>query len=154
MKVMKKLFHLTQTGLDELRVERKQLVKQRGPIAERIRAAREFGDLSENAEYTLARQEQERVESRIAEIETILQTARIISAPPDNHKVRLGAMVTVKNKAGQTKQFQVVGTLEADPLKGRVSDESPFGKALLGKRIGDEVVVNPTDQSYVIAEIS
>ncbi len=137
---MKKQFHLTKEGVAELNAEHAELVAQRGPIAERIKTAREFGDLSENAEYSSARQEQERVESRIAEIENILQNVEIISKPKGDSKVQLGSTVKLKND-GKTKEFQVVGTVEADPLNGKISDESPIGQALIGKKVGDEVEI-------------
>lgn len=130
---MKKQFHLTKEGVDELKEEHKQLTAQRGPIAERIKTAREFGDLSENAEYTSARQEQERVEGRIAEIEHILQNVDIISRPKSGRLVQLGSIVKLRAD-GKTKEFQVVGTVEADPLNGKISDESPIGRALMGKK--------------------
>jgi transcription elongation factor GreA len=135
---MKKQFHLTKEGIEELETEREGLVAQRGPIAERIKTAREFGDLSENAEYSSARQEQERVESRIAEIEHILLNVEIIKKN-GSKKVGLGSTVTLKNH--EKKTLQVVGTVEADPLNGKISDESPIGQALLGKIEGDEVEI-------------
>jgi len=152
---MKKQFYLTQEGIDELKAELGGLTAQRGPIAERIKTAREFGDLSENAEYSSARQEQERVEGRIAEIENILQNVEVIKKPKGDSKVQLGSKVTLKD--GDTKTFQVVGTVEADPLNGKISDESPIGKALLGKKVGDEVEIKTaadSHHSYKIVEIS
>jgi transcription elongation factor GreA len=151
---MNKQFHLTQDGVKELEAELKDLVAQRPAIAERIKTAREFGDLSENAEYSSARQEQERVESRIAEIENILQNVEIIKKPKGDNKVQLGSKVTLKN--GSTKEFQVVGTVEADPLNGKISDESPIGQALLGKKVGEEVeIVTPADTTmYKVVSIS
>jgi transcription elongation factor GreA len=137
--IMKKLFYLTKEGVDELDSELKALIGQRGPVAEKIKTAREFGDLAENAEYQTARQEQEKVEGRIAEIEHILQNVEIIAKPKADGVVRLGSTVTLKN--GATKKFQVVGTMEADPLEGKISDESPLGKAVLGKRVGDDVEI-------------
>src|ERR1700733_10309158 len=125
---MKKLFHLTQDGLQELKNELKNLVAERRPVAERIKTARQMGDLSENAEYQTARQEQDRLEARIGEVDHILQNAQIIKKPKANDVVKLGS--TVKLKDGKTLEFQVVGTMEADPLSGKVSDESPIGKAL------------------------
>lgn len=152
---MKKQFRLTKDGVAELEVEHKELVVQRAPIAERIKTAREFGDLSENAEYTSARQEQERVEGRIAEIENILQNVEIIVKPKGDSKVQLGSSVKLQ-AGGKTKQFQVVGTVEADPLNGKISDESPIGQALLGKKLGDEVEIKTPAETatYKIAEIS
>ncbi|HTE21928.1 MAG TPA: transcription elongation factor GreA [Candidatus Limnocylindria bacterium] len=152
---MKKLFHLTEGGVNALRVELESLAARRRPIAERIKASREFGDLSENAAYTTARQEQELVESRIVELESILQNVKIIKNPGHADKVQLGSTVTLRDAAGASKQFQVVGTAEADPLNGKISDESPLGQALLGRCQGDEIEfkasVRPT--TYVIVGI-
>lgn len=152
---MKKSFHLTAEGIAELKAELAELVAQRGPVAERIKAAREFGDLAENAEYTSARQEQERVESRIAEIEHILLNVEVIKKPKGDSKVQLGSKVSLKGN-GKTKDFQVVGTVEADPLNGKISDESPIGQALIGKKVGDQVEIKtPADShTYKIAAIS
>lgn len=151
---MKKQFHLTQEGIDELEAELKGLVAERGPIAERIKSAREFGDLAENAEYISARNEQEKVESRIAEIENILQNVNVIEKPKNDGKVQLGSTVKLKGN-GKDKEFQVVGTVEADPLNGKISDESPIGKALLGKKEGDEVEIKTPAETtaYKIVEI-
>jgi transcription elongation factor GreA len=151
---MKKQFYLTKEGVTELKAELDELIAQRGPIAERIKTAREFGDLSENAEYSSARQEQERVEGRISEIEHILLNVEIITKPKGDNKVQLGSTVTLKD--GDTKTFQVVGTVEADPLNGKISDESPIGKALMGKKVGDEVGIktNSDTHSYKIVSIS
>ena len=151
---MKKQFYLTREGVTELKTELAELVNQRGPIAERIKTAREFGDLSENAEYSSARQEQERVESRISEIEHILLNVEIIKKPSGDNKVQLGSVVTLKNH--DTKKFQVVGTVEADPLNGKISDESPIGQALLGKKLGDEVEIKTPAETtlYKIVDIA
>ena len=153
---MKKQFYLTKEGITELETEVKGLIEQRGPIAERIKTAREFGDLSENAEYSSARQEQERVESRIAEIENILQNVEVIKKPKGDSKVQLGSSVKLKGSDGKTKEFQVVGTVEADPLNGKISDESPIGQALLGKKEGEEVEIQTPAETatYTIADIS
>ena len=152
---MKKQFHLTREGVAELQAEHKGLVRQRAPIAERIKTAREFGDLAENAEYTSARQEQEIVESRIAEIEHILQNVDIIIKPRGDNRVQLGSTVKLKNN-GKTKEFQVVGTVEADPLNGKISDESPIGKALMGKKVGDNVEIKTPAETanYKISDIA
>ncbi len=142
---MKKQFLLTKEGVAELQGELDELVKQRGPIAERIKTAREFGDLSENAEYSAAMQEKEHVESRIAELEHILQNVELIKKPKGDSKVQLGSHVKLKSNS-KTKEFSVVGTVEADPLNGKISDESPIGKALLGKKVGDDVeIVTPAE---------
>lgn len=152
---MNKKFSLTQTGVDELTKELETLVAERGPVAEKIKTAREFGDLSENAEYQTARQEQEKLESRISEVEHILQNVEIIKKPKGDSKVQLGSTVKLKND-GKSKEFQVVGTVEADPLNGKISDESPIGQALLGKKLGEEVEIKTPAETnvYKIVEIS
>lgn len=151
---MKKQYRLTQAGVNELQSELTSLVSERSVIADKIKTAREFGDLSENFEYSAARQEQERNENRISELEAILQNVEIIKEPKTAGKVVLGSKVKLKNSA--IKQFQVVGTVEADPLEGKISDESPIGKALLGKKVGDTVEIKtPADTTvYTIIEIS
>src|SRR6185312_6137848 len=151
---MKKLFRLTQAGVDELADELKTLTAKRAAIAEAIKNARELGDLTENAEYQSARAEQDRNETRITEIENILQNVEIIKKPRGDNKVQLGSSVKLKND-GKTKEFQVVGTVEADPLNGKISDESPIGVALLGKKLGEEVEIKTPAETlkYKIAEI-
>ena len=151
---MKKLFRLTKEGVNELKAELAVLIAKRTSIADSIKTARELGDLAENAEYQSARQEQDRNEARIGEIEHILQSVEIIKAPKSDGKVVLGSTVKLKN--GQTKQFQVVGTVEADPLNGKISDESPIGKALLGKKLGEQVEIKTPAETttYKIVEIS
>lgn len=155
---MKKQFHLTKEGVEELTQECKQLIAQRGPIAERIKSAREFGDLAENAEYTNAREEQENVEGRIAEIENILLNVEVIKKPANGSRVRLGSGVKLKSTedGGKTKEFKVVGTVEADPMNGKISDESPIGKALMGCKVGEKVeIVTPSETStYEVVSIS
>ncbi len=147
---MKKLFHLTSEGQQELKDELAALIAERGPVAERIKTARSMGDLSENAEYQTAREEQDRLETRISELDHILQNSQLIKKTKSNGVVKLGS--TVKLKDGKVLQFQVVGTMEADPLNGKVSDESPIGKALLGQKAGAKIQLNGT--TYKITEIS
>lgn len=152
---MKKTYHLTQSGIEELKEELAELISQRSGIADRIRQARELGDLSENAEYQSAREEQDRLESRISELEHILQNTQLIKKPKIDGQVRLGSTVVLKD-SGKPKQFQIVGTMEADPLNGKISDESPIGKALLGKKIGDkaEMKLNGGMKAYKIIQIT
>jgi transcription elongation factor GreA len=151
---MKKQYRLTQNGVDELQSELTSLVAERSNIADKIKTAREFGDLSENFEYSSARQEQEKNEMRISELEAILQNVEIIQQPKSGGKVVLGSTVKLQN--GSVKQFKVVGTVEADPLNGKISDESPIGQALLGKKVGDTVEIKtPADTTtYTVIEIS
>ncbi len=151
---MNKKYNLTQEGEDELNTKLANLVSQRPEVAEKIKIARELGDLSENAEYKTARQKQEKLEARVSEIEYILNNVVLITKPKGDSTVQLGSVVILKN--GTTKQFQVVGTVEADPLNGKISDESPIGQALIGKKLGDEVEIKtPSEVStYKITEIA
>jgi transcription elongation factor GreA len=153
---MKKQFHLTREGHQELSTELKALIDNRPKIAEEIATARSQGDLAENAEYHAAKDEQSRQELRIEEIERILQNAEIISAPNGISKVSLGSIVKLKGEAGKTKEFQVVGTVEADPLNGKISDESPIGKALIGKKEGEEVEIKTPAETltFTITDIA
>lgn len=153
---MKKQFHLTNEGVNELKSELETLIAQRGPIADRIKAAREFGDLSENAEYAAARQEHERLENQISEIEYILKNVEIIKKPKGDNRVQLGSTVKLKSTAGKSQAYQVVGTVEADPSAGKISDESPIGKALLDKKVGESVEIKTPVETitYKVVEIS
>lgn len=153
---MKKQFHLTQEGIDEFKAELESLIARRSEVADAIKTAREQGDLSENAEYHAAKDEQQVMESRIAEIEYILANVDLISKPKVAGAVQLGSCVELKGSSGKTKQFKVVGTVEADPLNGKISDESPIGKALLGKKIDEKVeIVTPAETAtYRVAGIS
>ena len=154
--MIKKQYHLTAEGLAELKAELAELVARRSEIANEIAAARSQGDLSENAEYHEAKEEQGRNEGRIEEIENIIASAEIITAPKDDNKVRLGSKVKLNNGGGAAKEFQIVGTVEADPLNGKISDESPIGQALLGKKEGEEVEIKTPAETttYKITQIS
>lgn len=153
---MNKLYRLTQSGIDELKQEVAELKGQRAAITQRIKTAREFGDLAENAEYSSARQEQEKNESRITDIEHILNNVEVIKTPRNPIEVQLGSTVKLKGTGSKAKQFQVVGTVEADPLNGKISDESPIGLALVGKKVGDKVEIKTPAEtsSYKITEIA
>jgi transcription elongation factor GreA len=131
---------LTKDGLQQLQEELDQLVQvRRGEVAERIRQAREFGDISENAEYTEAKNEQSLVEGRIQTLEAMIRNAVLIEdAPREAGVVAAGATVTVTTEDGE-ESYAIVGAAEADPLKGRISNESPLGRALMGHRAGEEV---------------
>ncbi len=150
---MKKQYHITKEGIAELEKELAELKGRRGPIAERIADARSLGDLSENADYDAAREEQGQVESRIAEIEDILLNAQIIG-PKKSSKVVVGSKIELKTN-GKKVAYMLVGPVEADPLNGKISDESPIGKALLGKKAGESVEIDtPKGKSkYTIEKI-
>jgi len=137
-----KKIYLTKKGLEDLQKEYDDMVQKRRPeVVERLSAAREMGDLSENAEYTAAREELSFIDGRIEELEGILKEVEIIS--DGNHKtqaVDLGSLVVVKI-GEKNETFTVVGEWEADPIEKKISHESPLGKALIGKAVGDEVHV-------------
>lgn len=136
---MKKTYHLTDEGKKELELELAELKTQRGVIAEKIANARDYGDLSENAEYDAAREEQAQVESRVSEIEDILQNSDIIVPGKSNGMIQVGSTVDLSN--GKNVTYQIVGPVEADPLEGKISNESPIGSALIGKKVGDKVTI-------------
>ena len=133
---MKKTVNLTPAGYAELEAELTELVAQRPAIAERIAEARAFGDLSENQEYTDARAEQKTVENRILEIEEILKNAKLIKAPKQSDGIAIGTTVTI-DMAGKEFVYTIVGPVEANPLEGKISHESPIGKQLLGRKTGE-----------------
>lgn len=134
---MKKTYQLTAGGKQELEAELEQLKGRRGEIADKIADARDYGDLSENAEYDAAREEQGLLETRIAEIEDVLLNAELIT-PAKTDSVALGSVVTLKTDDKQV-EYTLVGPVEANPLEGRISTESPIGQALMGKKVGDKV---------------
>jgi transcription elongation factor GreA len=150
---MKKLYQITAEGKKELETELAELKGRRGDIADKIAEARDFGDLSENAEYDAAREEQGLLETRIAEIEDILLNAELIKAGSKS-KVTLGSTVELKT-GNKTVSYTVVGPVEADPLDGKVSNESPIGSALFGKKVGDSITISAPKGNikYEIASI-
>ena len=137
---MKKTVNLTAAGKAELEQELANLIAERPAIAERIATARAFGDLSENQEYTDARAEQKTVENRILEIEDILKNASIIQTKQSD-KVSVGSTVVI-DMAGKEFTYTVVGPVEANPLEGKISSESPIGKQLLGRKVNEEFDFN------------
>jgi transcription elongation factor GreA len=147
---MKKMYQITDEGKKELEAELEELKSRRGAIAEKIAEARDFGDLSENAEYDSAREEQGLVESRIAEIEDILLNAELIKAGKSS-KVTLGSKVELK-MGQKTVVYVIVGPVEADPLEGKISNESPIGEALMGKKVGDTATIT-TPKGEITYEI-
>ena len=133
--MIKKSISLTAEGKKELEKELDELIKSSPAIAERIATARAFGDLSENEEYSSARNEQKIAEGRILEIQDILKNAKIIRGGK-NDAVALGATV-VLNMGGREVTYALVGATEANPLEGKISNESPIGKALVGRKAGE-----------------
>ena len=137
--MIQKAYQITAEGKAELEKELEELKSRRGEVADKISEARDFGYLSENAEYDAAREEQGLLETRIAEIEEIITNADIIKS---NGKGVVGLGSTVELKTGaKTFSYTVVGPVEADPLEGKVSNESPIGMALYGKKVGDSVTI-------------
>lgn len=135
---MKKVYQITAAGKVELEKELAELKERRVEISEKIAAARDYGDLSENAEYDAAREEQGIVETRVLEIENILINHEIIK-PKNGGTIRVGSTVDLKN--GHKMTYTVVGPVEANPLEGKISNESPIGAALMGKKAGDKVTI-------------
>lgn len=137
---MSKEIILTEEGREDLKAELEHLeTVKRIEVGERIKNAREFGDISENSEYDDAKNEQAWLESRIAEINQILANATVVEAPKRSNKVAIGNKVTIEFKGGGQKEFIIVGAAEADAAKGKISNESPVGAAILGAKKGDEV---------------
>jgi transcription elongation factor GreA len=151
---MNKIYQITKDGKIELETELEKLKGRRGEIADKIAEARDYGDLSENAEYDAAREDQGLVESRIAEIEDILLNADIIKTGKKS-SVSLGSKVELKN-GSKTITYTVVGPVEANPLEGKISNESPIGMALFGKKVGDSASVTTPKATinYEIVTIS
>jgi len=137
---MPSALYLTQDGLDKLDQELKELKGRRKDIIKRIQEAKEFGDLSENSEYDDAKNEQAFVEGRIQEIEEVLGRAKVVKPDAKTGKlVVLGSKVVVD--ADGEEEFIIVGAAEADPLAGKISADSPTGRALMGKSVGEKVSV-------------
>ena len=138
--MIKKTISLTAEGKKELEKELAELIKNRPAIAERIATARSFGDLSENEEYSSARNEQKVAEGRILEIQEILKNAKLIRGGKRT-KVDLGAHV-VLSMSGRKVEYTIVGPTEANPLEAKISNESPIGKALLGRKADESFEFN------------
>ena len=141
---MAKSIKITDDGLKKLQEELENLkTVGRADIAEKIKVARGYGDLSENSEYDEAKNEQAKIEARIVEIEAMLKNVEIISDIKGKAKtVMVGVKVKVYDEEYDEEcEYRVVGSTEADPRNNKISDESPVGKALIGKKVGDEVIV-------------
>lgn len=134
---MKKEFQLTKDGLTELQTELAELKAKLIDVIDAIKTARDQGDLSENAEYHAAKEEQERVDNRISEINHILTNSEVVKRSSTS-SVGIGNTVSVKI-GRKTVSYHIVDSVEADPLEAKISDESPIGSALMGKKVGDKV---------------
>jgi transcription elongation factor GreA len=134
---------LTPEGLEELKTKIEYLsTERRQEVAERIKAAREFGEISENAEYDDAKNEQAMLEKQIADLEDKLRSATVIDTPPSSEMVTVGVTVHVKDqKTDKSVKYKIVGSAEANPADAKLSNESPVGRALLGHKRGDVVSV-------------
>ncbi len=147
--------YLTAKGLEDLKKEYERVLKQERPeVVARLSSAREMGDLSENAEYTAAREELEFIDGRIEELEALLKQVVLITDGKHGQIVDLGSEVTVKIN-GKSDVFSLVGEWEADPMEKKISHESPLGKALMGKTIGDEIEVEaPVGKvTYIVVSV-
>ena len=134
---------ITAEGLEKLKVELEDLkLVKRKEISEKIKTALAFGDISENSEYDEAKNEQAAVETRIAKLELMIKNAKIIKEAKQKGIVSIGSKVTIKDlEFDEVMEYTIVGSAEADPFEGKISNVSPLGKALLGKRIGEIIEV-------------
>ena len=143
--------HITPEGLEAVRKEHDELTTKRRPaIVAKIKAARELGDLSENFEYHAAKNEQGMMEARIRELEAIIKNHVLIEERTERGVVGVGSTVRFTEQEAEEEVYRIVGTAEADPKAGRVSFESALGKALLGHRVGDRVVIKTPGGAYTV----
>ncbi len=152
---MSKKYLLTPEGLHKLNEELKNLIEvKRKEVIERIREAAAHGDLSENADYAQAREEQSFIEGRIAEIEDMIKNAEIINTNGHSNSVSIGSTVIV-NANGQERKYTIVGSNEANPKENKISNESLVGKALLGRKVKDKLKVSTPagEMDYEIVSI-
>lgn len=145
-------FPMTAEGKKKLEQQLDDLkMKKRPEIIERIKVARGFGDLSENSEYTSAKDEQSSVESKISEIENQLQYADVVDLDKvDQNEVSVGKTVTFQEDDDDPESYQIVGEAESDPDDGKISNVSPIGKSLIGKKVGDSVNIKTPGGSFTV----
>ena len=149
--------YLSKDGLDKLRAELDEMTSVKRPeVAQRIHDAKEHGDLSENAEYEDAKNEQAFVEGRIQTLQALIKNATIIDENHSTDHVQIGSTVEVASDDGGKESFTIVGSTEAKPTEGRISNESPVGRALLGKKKGEKVLVKVPagDFTYKVVNIT
>ncbi|HSX41202.1 MAG TPA: transcription elongation factor GreA [Candidatus Saccharimonadales bacterium] len=142
MNTTSKEFYLTKDGVEKLKAELENLVKNERPkIAGELKEAKEYGDLSENASWDAAKDHQSFIEGRISEIEHILRNAAVIESPKKKDKIDIGSTVHLEVEDGK-QIYTIVGSQEANPEEGKISNESPIGRALMGKTKGEEVSID------------
>jgi transcription elongation factor GreA len=148
----KKEIFITPDGIKKIREELELLTNTKRPeLALRLRHAVEMGDLSENADYIKAKEDQAFLEGRIQELEYILREATIVEPQVQNDRVQIGSIVKISYAGGEPETFQIVGVTEANPRQGKISHESPIGKALVGKKAGDHAIVQtPAGESELL----
>ena len=148
--------YLSKERLEEFKTELETLKNiKRNEVAQRLKQAKEYGDLSENSEYAEAREEQASVETRIFELEDLLKEAVVLEKNVANGAIEVGSVITIK-KGDKTSIYTIVGKYEAKPEEGKISDESPLGKAFMGHKVGDKIpVTTPTGvMTYEILKIA
>lgn len=150
---------MTRAGLEALESELEELkTVRRKDVAEKIKVARGFGDLSENSEYDEAKNEQGFIESRIAQLEAMLKHARVIDNDELSlEQVSVGTHVKIEDEDGEAEEYDITGSTEADPLNGKISDESPVGAGLLGKKAGETAEItlpNGATVAFKVVEIT
>ena len=150
-----KRFHLTQAGVDDLNSELETLKQRRLDVANRLKNAKEQGDLAENSDWADAQDEYKYVENRIDEIEHILQNVEIIKTTNGSRVVQLGSKVEIRQN-GKKLKFTIVGHLESNPEEGKISYHSPVGRALMDQKVGDNVPINTPggNHIYTVTRIS
>lgn len=152
---MEKEIVMTYAGLRALEDELEELkTVKRKDVAEKIKVARGYGDLSENSEYDEAKNEQGMVEGRIALLEKMLKQARVIDeSDVEADVISIGSHVKIKDDDGDEDEYDITGSTEADPVKGKISDESPIGSALIGHKAGDKVDITLPNGNVVMYEV-
>lgn len=150
-----KEIYVTSEGLEEMKRELEELIQVKRPeVIKALKEARALGDLSENAEYDAARQEQAQTEARIKELEVMIENAVVIENV-DTNEVSIGTRVTIEYVGDDdTEEYSIVGVKEADPFNNKISNESPIARAILGKKIGDVVSVDSPNGKYDVKVIA
>ena len=145
------LFELTAEGYLELETELNELKNvKRVEVINALKEARAQGDLSENADYDAARNDQAQIEARIKELEYKLEHSQIVDAKTKNGVASIGSMVTIKDEDGEEEEYKLVSSVEADPFNNKISNESPIAAAIMGKKVGDTVEVSSPDGVYSV----